>query len=62
MGLSNYLGHQKEKAVIWFLTSEGFGGEIWERKETYCEYVQKWCIVKFNNLFLSITKFKSFIF
>jgi len=39
--LANDLGHSKMKAIIWVLTSSGFGGDIWTRQESDCEYVQK---------------------
>lgn len=61
MGLSNYLGHQKEKAVIWFLVNEGgFGGDIWERKETDCEYVQKQMLTT-NTQGASVTSFAQYV-
>jgi hypothetical protein len=41
MGLAKDLGHSKMKAIIWVLTSSGFGGDIWTRIETPCEYLQK---------------------
>ena len=41
MGLASDLGHNSYTAIIWILKSTGWGGDIWERIETPCEYVQK---------------------
>ena len=41
MGLASDLGHNSYTAIIWILKSTGWGGNIWERIETPCEYVQK---------------------
>ena len=41
MGLASDLGHNAYTAIIWILKSTGWGGDVWERIETPCEYVQK---------------------
>ena len=41
MGLASDLGHNSDTAIIWILKSTGWGGDVWERIETPCEYVQK---------------------
>lgn len=46
MGLASDLGHNSFTAIIWILKSTGWGGDIWERIETPCEYVQKQRLTK----------------